>query len=92
MKSLKMLAGTWTSAALDFIVKLSKSKEPITKVVYDSIFVITDRLMKYGYFIPYKKASLAENLAYTFYKYVVGNHGLLEDIIFNRDKFFTSKF
>ena len=83
MKSLKMPAGAWTSVALDFIVKLSKSKEPITKVVYNSILVITDRLTKYEYFIPYKKASSAEDLAYIFSKYVVGNYELLEEIISN---------
>ena len=48
--------------------------------------------MKYGYFILYKEASLAENLAYTFYKYVVENHVLPEEIIFNQDKLFISKF
>ena len=36
--------------------------------------MITDRLIKYGYFISYKKASLAENLAYIFYKYVIENY------------------
>ena len=87
-----MPTGAWTSVTLDFIVKLSKSKELITKVIYNSIFVITDRLTKYGYFIPYKKVLLAENLAYTFYKYVIGNHELPEKIISNRDKLFTFKF
>ena len=92
MKSLKTPADAWTSVALDFIVKLPKSKEPITKVVYNSILVITDRLTKYGYFIPYKKASLAEDLAYTFYRYVVRNNGLLEEIISDWDKLFIFKF
>ena len=82
----------WTSIALDFIVKLPKSKEPITKVVYNLILVIMDRLIKYGYFIPYKEALSAEDLAYIFYKYVVGNHGLLEKIISHRNKLFTFKF
>ena len=54
--------------------------------------MITDRLTKYGYFILYKKASLVEDLVYTFYKYVVGNHGLPEKIISDWDKLFTSKF
>ena len=92
IKSLKTPMSAWTSVALNFIVKLPKSKEPITKVVYNLILVITDRLTKYGYFIPYKEASSVENLAYTFYKYVVGNHGLPEEIISDRDKLFTSKF
>ena len=48
--------------------------------------------MKYRYFISYKEASLAENLAYTFYKYVVGNYGLPEEIVSDQDKLFNSKF
>ena len=91
-KSPKTPTGAWTSVALDFIVKLPLSREPITKVIYNSILVITDRLTKYGYFILYKEASSAEDLAYTFYKYVVANHGMPEEIISNRDKLFTSKF
>ena len=92
VKSSKTPTGAWTSVALDFIVKLPKSKKPITKVIYDLILVITDRLTKYGYFILYKEASSAEDLAYIFYKYIVGNHRLPEEIISDRDKLFIFKF
>ena len=92
MKILKTPIGAWTSVALDFIIKLPKSKELITNIVYNSILVITNRLTKYGYFIPYKETSLAEDLVYTFYKYMVENHGLPKEIISDRDKLFTSKF
>jgi hypothetical protein len=68
---------TWQDVALDFITKLSLSKEPITEIMYDSIMVVTNRLTKYAYFIPYLESSLAENLAYIFHKYVVANHGFL---------------
>ena len=54
--------------------------------------MITDRLTKYKYFIPYKKALLAKDLAYTFYKYVIENHELPEEIISDWDKLFTFKF
>ena len=60
-------------------------------VMYDSISVITDRLTKYGHFILYKEASDAIELAYTFLKVIIVNHGLLEEIILDRDKLFTSK-
>ena len=62
------------------------------KAVYDSILVITDRLMKYRYFIPYKEASSAEKLAYMFLRVIAANHELPEEIISDRDKLFTSKF
>ena len=39
--------------SIDFIVKLLKLEELIIKVVYDSILVIVDRLIKFTYFIPY---------------------------------------
>ena len=82
----------WKSIALDFITKLPKSKDPLTKTEYDSILVVTDRLTKYAYFIPYLESSTAEDLAYTFLRFVVGNHGVPEEIISDRDKLFTSKF
>ena len=77
---------------MDFIVKLPLSKDPLTGVEYDSILVITERLTKYGYFIPYLEASDAKALAYTFLRVIIANHGLLEEIILDRDKLFTSKF
>ena len=92
LKSLPTPQGAWKSIALDFIVKLPLSKELMTNVMYDSILVITDRLTKYGHFIPYKEASDATELAYTFLKIVIANHGLPEEIISDRDKLFTSKF
>jgi hypothetical protein len=82
----------WASIAWDFVVKLPPSKEPMTNVVYDSILVITDRLTKYGHFVPYKESSNAKELAYTFLKVVIANHGIPEEIVSDRDKLFTSKF
>ena len=46
-------------------------------VIYDFIMVVTDRLTKYAYFIPYLKSFLTEDLAYMFYKYMVANYGFL---------------
>ena len=84
--------GAWKSIAFDFVVKLPPSKEPMTKVTYDSIWVVTDRLTKYGHFVPYKESSDAKELAYAFLKTVVSQHGLPDEIISDRDKLFTSKF
>jgi hypothetical protein len=92
LKSPAVPTGAWKSIALDFIVKLPLSRDPLTGVLYDSILVITDRLTKYGYFVPYLEASDAEALAYTFLRVIVANHGMPEEIISNRDKLFTSKF
>lgn len=82
----------WKSIAWDFVVKLPPSKEPVSGVVYDAILVITDRNTKYAYMLPYLEASTAEDLAYTFLRIVVANHGVPDEIISDRDKLFTSKF
>jgi hypothetical protein len=53
----------------------SRARERAYSNIYDSIMIITDRLTKYTYFIPYLKSSSAEDLAYIFHKYVMTNHG-----------------
>jgi hypothetical protein len=84
--------GAWEDVALDFIVKFPESKELITKMSFDSILIVTNRFIKYGYFIPYRKSFSAENLTYMFNKHIIGNHGILKKIISDRDKLFTSRF
>ena len=44
------------------------------------------------YFLLYKEASNAEDLAYIFLRIVVADYGLLDEIISDRDKLFNSKF
>ena len=82
----------WDVVTMDFVVKLPKSCEPMTEVYFDSIAVIVDKLTKYAYFIPYREASTAKELAYMFFKIVASQHGLPQQIITDRDKLFTSKF
>jgi hypothetical protein len=77
---------------LDFIVKLLPSVKLIIEVVFDSVLVITDRLIKYGYFISYKESLLIEELAYTFNKYIIGNYEISKKIISDKDKLFTLRF
>ena len=77
---------------MDFIVKLLRSKKPLTKTLYDSILVIVDKFTKFSYFVPYKEGSTVEKMAYTFFKIVISSYGLPERIITDRNKLFTSKF
>ena len=51
---------------MDFIMKLLKSKDLITKVFYDSIMVVIDKLMKYTHFILFEKNFDAKQLRYLF--------------------------
>ena len=78
--------------SIDFIVKLPKLKEPMTRVEFNSILVIIKRLMRYSIFILYKEASMAKDLAYAINKTVIANFGLSEEWIIDRDKLFMSKF
>ena len=92
LQALPVAQRAWSSISWDFITKLPPSQEPMTKIKYDSIFVIVDRLTKYAYFLPYQESSTAADLAYTFLRTVLANHGAPEEIISDRDKLFTSKF
>ena len=74
------------------MIKLLKLKKSLIKVLYNSVLVITDRLIKYRYFISYKKVSSAEELVYTFLRVITANYNLSEEIISDRDKLFTFRF
>jgi hypothetical protein len=82
----------WKSISFDWITKLPKSHEPMSRTHYDSIWVITDRLTKYAYFIPYREASTTEELAYMYLRHIISNHGHPETIITDRATVVTSKF
>ena len=56
----------WASIVINFIIKLSPSKELLTEVIYDSILTIVDQLIKKVRFLPYKEASDVKELTYTF--------------------------
>jgi hypothetical protein len=60
--------------ALDFVTKLPPSKKLMTEMIYNSVMVVTDRLTKYAYFIPYLENFSAKDLAYIFHKYVIANY------------------
>ena len=82
----------WKSIQWDFIVKLPLSRDPITGVVYNAILVIVERLTKYIICILYKEFNNAKELSFAFLREVVAYHGILKEIILDRDKLFISKF
>ena len=77
---------------MDFVVKLSLSKELWIGHEYNSILVITDRLTKYTYIILYNESSTAKILLQVFFRIIITNHGMSREIISDRDKLFTLKF
>ena len=54
--------------------------------------MIIDRLTKYTYILLYKEASIVKDFTYTFLRTIVANYRVLEEIISDKDKLFTSKF
>ena len=78
--------------AIDQIVKLLILRELIIGVKYNAILVITDKFTKVVKFILYKESLTVEDLAYIFLRIVLGNYGILERIISNRDKQLILKF
>jgi len=91
MKLPDTLARAWKSIALDFITELPLSTDPTTGIEYDAILVITDRFTKYIYFLPWKTTATAEDVAYELIRTIIANHGIPNEIILNRNKFFTLK-
>ena len=71
---------------MDFIEGLSKSKR------VSIILVVVEKLSKYVHFIalahPYLAATVVQFFLYNVYKL----HGLPNNIVFDRDKIFISKF
>ena len=92
LQPLQVPTKLWQAIVIDFIVKLLLSANPVTKESYDGIIVVTDRFTKFGRFIPYCETQIATDLAYVFIKYIVVNYRMLEQLVSDRDKLFTSNF
>ena len=66
MRTVLTLDWLWALVAINFVIKLPSSKKLLTEVIYNSILIIVDQLIKKVRFLPYKEASDAEELTYTF--------------------------
>ncbi len=51
LQALTMFERIWGSVIMNFIVKLSKSKDSVNNISYNNIFVIVERFIKYNKFI-----------------------------------------
>ncbi len=87
-----VLEQLWGLIAFDYIIKLLALKELGLEEAYDSILVVTNRLTKYRYFIPYREASNAAIFMYHFLWVIVSNYGLPNKIISDRGITFALKF
>lgn len=71
---------------MDFIVALPTSKG------FTVIFVVVDRLSKFGHFIPLKVNFTSELVAEVFIQHIVKLHAIPKSIVSDRDITFISKF
>nr|GFC63800.1 reverse transcriptase domain-containing protein [Tanacetum cinerariifolium] len=77
----------WDNITMDFVTKLPKSSQ-----VYDTIWVIVDRLTKSAIFTPIRETDPIDKLARIYLKEVVTRHGIPVSIISDRDPRFASNF
>jgi hypothetical protein len=74
------------------VVKLLLSRDLITRIKYDFILVITNKLTKYIYIILYLKASIIKDFAYVFLRIIIANYSTPEEMISDKNKFFILRF
>jgi hypothetical protein len=72
---------------MDFITGLPKSTRQ-----NDSIMVVVDKLSKSSHFIPVKSTCKEIDIANIFIKDIFRLHGMPKEIVFDRDRKFTSIF
>jgi IS30 family transposase len=77
----------WDVIGMDFIVGL-----PLTRVGYDSIWVVVDRLTKVAHFILVKTTYNSAVLAELYMSRIVCLHGVSKKIVSDRGTEFTSHF
>ena len=69
----------------DFIIKLLKLKDPITRQEYNSIFIIINKFTKWGYFIAYIKKVLVKDIVQVYIKKIFIKYRVLNKIILNKN-------
>jgi hypothetical protein len=72
---------------MDFITRL-----PTSTKQNDSIIVVVDKLSKSSHFIPFKSTYKAIDIAQVFMKEIFRFHGMLKEIMSDRETKFTSNF
>lgn len=83
---------SWETVTMNFIVKLSSSKNSAWEVKFNSILTIVNWLIKYTIFISFKETVSALVLTYIILQELINNCELLREFITNKDKLFISKF
>ena len=86
MKSSK---APWDEVFMNFIIKLSKSKNSTNEETYDAILVMIDRLIKYCHIVFFKETYNVEQLKYVVLNRLIRYQGISKGLINDRDKLLT---
>ena len=74
---------------MNFIIKLSKSKNSTNEKTYDAILVMIDRLIKYCHIIFFKETYNVEQLKYIVLNQFIRYQDISKEFINDKDKLFT---
>jgi hypothetical protein len=61
---------------MDFIMKLSKSKNPVTGIEYDLILTVVKQITKYEYFILFRESINAPKTTHIIIRLIIANYKL----------------
>ena len=85
----KSSKSSWNEIAMNFIIKLLKSRNSATIIKYDSILMIMNKFIKYSHIISFKKKFTAKQLETIILNRFIKYHEISKNIINDKDKFFT---
>ena len=88
----EVLITPWDDIIINFITKLLKSGDPVSREKYDTIIVIVDKLTKYSILILFKETYKADQLGFILLDKLVRDYGIPRTITSDRDKLFTSNY
>ena len=92
LQILSIFERIWGSVIINFIVKLSKFKDPVNNTNYNSILVIVERFIKYGKFILVNESHLTKDLTDIVIRKVINNYKLLNKFVTNKNITFILRF
>ena len=92
MQSFKISNKSWQSVTMNFIINFSEFMNSITQVSYNEILVIMNKFSKITKFVSVKNKQTIEQLTYVLIKELIITEEVSKFIVFNKDKFFVSKF